>query len=298
MSSFGATDREGRCQTIVNVSHGCARPLAFADARLAEAVALAARNGRALWPGVRLADDLFAAHVAEVGVDPEDLARFGADLYLACGCVHRDRAALQAFERTVMPVIERHVVRAGLLRKTPPDEIAQILRVWLLADARPRIARYSGRGSLVGWLKIVTARRALKLTLRSRPQPAPLDERTAARLVAANTAPEVAALRSDLRGDFQRALDASVTALSPHARSILRRHYLEGASLDVIADGEGVHRATVARWLAGIRTTIMARLREHLTFDRRPTSSDFRSLAGAVREELHLSLDRLLTAGD
>jgi RNA polymerase sigma-70 factor len=258
-------------------------------------VAPALRSGRAAWPKILVSEAAFAAYLEDIKVDDEDLTRFAADLYLACGCLARDPAALQAFDRQVLPVIERHVTKAGLLKQTPREDVSQILSIWLLAGPRPRLARYSGRGSLVGWLKVVASRRALRLTLRQRPGPGPLDERTAARLAADCTSPEVGATRNLFRTDFQRALDASVAALSPHARAILHMHYVKGLTLDEIGEHHRVHRATVARWLAGIRTTVMAQLRERLT-TARPTSSDFRSLALAMREELHLSLDRLLTS--
>lgn len=259
----------------------------------AAAAVLALRHGRAAWPGVHVSEEVFRAHVDRLGAGADDLSRYGADLYLACGCVQREPAALQALDRQVLPVVERQLRRAGILTDSGSDDLAQRLRIWLIGS-QPRLAAYSGRGSLVGWLKVVASRRALRLALRRRPEPLPLDEGTAVRLVAAGADPEQRATRNLFRDELQRALDGSVTALSPHARSILRLHYVRGLTLDAIAELHGVHRATVARWLAATRTTIMTQLRERLSRTVRPTSSVFQSLAASVRDELHLSLDRLL----
>jgi RNA polymerase sigma-70 factor (ECF subfamily) len=262
------------------------------------ALALAAREGRARWPGVAISDEVFSAHVCRAEIEGSDLTRFGADLFLACGCLEGDGGALRTFQRDVMPIVERQLVRSGLCKRAAREDLAQQLVAWLLAGSQPRLARYRGRGPLIAWLKVVTSRRALRLAARQRPWPDALDEATVMRLAASGPDPELDATRGIVRTDLQRALDGSVTALSAHARSVLRMHYVQHMTLDDIALEHRVHRATVARWLAGIRTTISAQVRERLSTAARPSSSDFRSLIAAVGEELHLSLDRLLGPAD
>jgi RNA polymerase sigma-70 factor, ECF subfamily len=268
--------------------------LEWSEAKAPAALALC--QGRALWPGVDIRDEDFFAHLARIEIEGDGVTRFGSDLFLACACLAGDVTALRTFQRVLMPVIERHLVRAGLCKPEAREDLAQVLVTWLLAGPRPRLARYRGQGPLLAWLKVVASRRALRLAARQRPWPARLDEKTAMRLAANGPDPEMGAARGALRTDFQRALDVSVTALSDHARSILRMHYVERLTLDDIAAHHGVHRATVARWLAGIRATILAQVRERLSRAARPSSSDFRSLAAAVGEDLHLSLDRLLAS--
>jgi RNA polymerase sigma-70 factor (ECF subfamily) len=263
---------------------------------MAAAMASALAAGRAEWPEASLPEHLFCAHVARLGVDVEGLLRHGADLYITCACAAGDGAAVRAFERRLLPAVDQHLRAKGLARGQR-DDVAQMVRIWLLAGARPRVGSYAGRGSLMGWLKLVAARRALRLRLRGGADPLCFDDDLAARLVAETASPELCATRSRFRAEFQRALDASLTALSPRARALLRMHYIEGLNIDAIGAVYGVHRATVARWLAGIRAMMTARLRELVSGAQRPTSSAFRSLAAAVRDELHISVDRVLPRG-
>jgi hypothetical protein len=51
-----------------------------------------------------------------------------------------------------------------------------------------------------------------------------------------------------------------------------------------------VHRATAARWIDRARSVIYARVREQLGAQHPMTDSEFRSLAGLMGPELHLSL--------
>ncbi|MEO8552849.1 MAG: hypothetical protein ABI678_22880, partial [Kofleriaceae bacterium] len=55
--------------------------------------------GRAAWPGVELAREQLAAHVATL-TDPLD--RHGGDLYLAAGCLAGDPKALEHLDRELV----------------------------------------------------------------------------------------------------------------------------------------------------------------------------------------------------
>jgi hypothetical protein len=57
-----------------------------------------------------------------------------------------------------------------------------------------------------------------------------------------------------------------------------------------------VHRATVARWLVHVRGVLLKQVCRRLSIDIGSSPSEARSLIEAVREDLHLSLSRLLPA--
>ena len=265
------------------------------DDPLQEALAAAHAEGCRVYPGIDLPLASFGEHAGRVAAGVFELERHGADLYLACACAERNRQALLMFERRLLPAVDSQLHRLGV-GNAQLDDIRQVLRMRLLSEAQPRIASYAAKGPLLGWVRVVATRLALNMVDGARSESARLVEDGAAldRMVAAAADPELGAIRNRFQADFQRALDESLAALTPRAKTVLRMHYLDGMNLEAIALTYRVHRATVARWLVGIRTTVMANLRERLRAGLEPTSSDFRSLAVALKDELTISLDRLL----
>jgi RNA polymerase sigma-70 factor (ECF subfamily) len=71
-------------------------------------------------------------------------------------------------------------------------------------------------------------------------------------------------------------------------------HYVDGLNIEAIGAVYHVHRATVARWLIAIRAEVLNGLRERFALAPKATSSDFRSYYSALRDELHLSISRVL----
>jgi RNA polymerase sigma-70 factor, ECF subfamily len=253
--------------------------------------------GRAAWPDVALSAEAFADHVTRLKVTAENLLLHGADLYLACACTQGLSTAVKAFEQRLFPIVERHITRQGLARGRAED-VSQMLRIWLVGERPPRIAWYAGRGQLIGWLKIVSTRRALRMAVQHASDRLVSDKVSPTRLASPLIDPEASTIRRRHQAGFQQALEDSLNALSPRARAVLRLHYLDGRNIDAIADVYGVHRATVARWLTAIQGTVLARIRDHLPLRKRPTSSEFRNLTADVREDLYINMDRMLRDRD
>jgi hypothetical protein len=65
-------------------------------------------------------------------------------------------------------------------------------------------------------------------------------------------------------------------------------------NIDAIGLVFKVHRATVARWLLGIRGGIAAALRQRVGAQVRPTSTGFRSALAVIRDDLTVSLGRVI----
>lgn len=92
-----------------------------------------------------------------------------------------------------------------------------------------------------------------------------------------------------LPGTRPRARNA-VDALDAQARALLYYHYIDGLSIDQLGPLYGVHRATVACWLAQARERILKDTRRHLTAQLRINTAEAESLLRGVMSQLGSSL--------
>jgi RNA polymerase sigma-70 factor (ECF subfamily) len=256
------------------------------------AIDAALARGRAAWPEISVAADRFAAHVRALGVGAAMLGKYGADLYFAWACTERDPGALRLFHSRVLPTIDPHVARLGMWG-AHLDELHQDLSVYLLADRRPRLAGYAGRGPLLGWLRTVAARRALRMRQAGSSQRRRLDRLGPGEWDGSGwIGPEGAAMRRRFGPEVQRALQECLAELPPAWKVLLRMHCLEGRHVDEIAREHGVHRATVFRWFASIRSAVSAGLCARLT--PRLPAAEMTALIGDLRDDLQIDVDDFL----
>jgi RNA polymerase sigma-70 factor (ECF subfamily) len=273
---------------------------AAADPALEEALAKLLSVSRTAWPALDLDDDDFvrwvAARVPHDEAASNALARLHAgDLFLACACTRAEPKALAAFEARYLARVPTYLAKMRL-PETFVEEVRQALAEKLLVSsggAPPRIAEYSGRGPLESWVRIAAIRAAISLARRRKPQETLSDDAVHDALPR-GTDPELEILRRRSRTDFTEAFRAAFAALSPRSRNLLRLRYLDGAGVGELAVVYGVHRTTLARWLADAEQEALeetrGRLRErlHLT----PTECD--SLIRLARSRLEETLSGLL----
>ncbi len=244
-------------------------------------------EGRSRFPGVQLEEGRFASHLATLERPGED-----PDLYLACACAAGDAAAHRVLEEQVLSQVPLFVSRVT----TSPDvtaEIRQDLRERLLVgrgDARPRIAEYAGQGPLGGWVRVAALRMALDRAGDARREEAMAEVPA----LATPVDPELALLRERYRDSYQTALRDALGALAVKERAVLRLSVVDGLSIDAIGRAYRVHRATAARWVVGAREQLLKHTYALLGERLQLRESELRSLATALRSELHLSLGRLL----
>jgi RNA polymerase sigma-70 factor (ECF subfamily) len=258
---------------------------------LERAIGVAARAGRAAWEGVDVALADFAAHVRGSGARADDLEQHGADLYLACASARGDVPALRILERRLLPLVAGPVRRLGV-PEAGVDDVLQNVLVAVVAGPQPRIARYSARSALLHWLRVVAIRTAIT-SLRRTKAPA-AGEALLNDIADAGGDPELHATRLRFGGELQQALEESLEKLPRRSKTVLRMHYVDGLNIEAIGAVYRVHRATVARWLIAIRSEVLAGIRERFALSAPATSSDYRSLYFALRDELHVSLGRVL----
>lgn len=257
---------------------------------LADAIAAS----RAAWPGVDIADDVFAAYVAERvdgAVDTALASLCVSDLYLACAVGRGDATALRAFEAQLEHVAGAiaHLDGGSAL----VGDVTQAVRERVLASSaggKAKIFDYRGRGDLRGWLRVVAVREALQL-MRARRRETPIPDDLATKLEA-----QEPPLPAEERRVYREAFTAALATLSPRDRNLLRQQYIYGANIDELGALYGVHRATVARWIAQIRDTLLRRTRHHIGEALRLTGDDLDSAMGRIGDHLDYSLRHTLSA--
>lgn len=254
-------------------------------------------TGRAAWPGIGAIDpEGIARYVgarsgASCDVDP----RRGGEYVIAHACAAGSTAAIAALEDAASPVLVP-ALRRLRLDDAAIDEVRARLRVSLFVPSEgrpPYIASWSGRGDLLGWLRVCAVREGLKALRRGR----------AERGEALDLASEVASLGSDphelyeLRTYaplFREALAAALGQLEPRERALLAQHHLDGLSIDRLAALHGVHRATAARWVVAARERLIESARAAFQARTRLEDSACASVMRRIRPELDLTLRRVL----
>ena len=248
-------------------------------------------RARAVYPAAWLTDAEFLAHLRAVTADggEDPAALHAADLYLACACARGHAEALVALEREHLTRVREYV--AGVARSAEEvGEVAQRVRERLLVaepGRPPRIATYSGRGSLGGWIRVTAVRVARDLWRGTRAHEPVRDE-----LEPGVVAPELGYWKRAYGEVVSRAVQDALDSLEGEPRALLKMHYVDGLSIDQVGVAVGKSRATGARMLAAARQTLLTGIRQRLVgaLGVRPEEAD--SLLAFVRSRLDVSLGR------
>ena len=244
------------------------------------AAALADRVA-ARWPGVAFAPETIARAVE---------SRHPEDLCLARSAAGGDSEAFEVIEREF---VRQAVSRAARIAPSQMfrDEVAQALRerLFLSVPERPaRIGDYDGSTPFASWVSVVARHCAIDLLRAKPPDESDLDEHI--KRLAHGRTPESDIAKERFRAEFRRALTAATQSLGERELSVLRQHFADGVRLEEMAAAHGVHRATVARWLATARATILARTRQNLARLLNADEGEIDSLLRAAHSSLDASL--------
>lgn len=258
-------------------------------------------SGRAAWPGVKIDEARFATYLAERVAADEDpaagAARLdGAALYLTCGCAAGQVDALRAFDRAFLAKAPAYLARMAPPR-TVVDEVQQLARERLLVGAGtapPRIAQYTGRGSLEGFVRIAVVRIASDVLGRERGREVAEPADDAAALLGPGHDEERRMLQGRYAADFAAAFRDALAATAPRDRNLLRFHFLERMTPARIGTLYGVHRTTVMRWLDAATEALLAATRANLIARLDLSTSECDSLIELVKSRLDFTLDALL----
>jgi RNA polymerase sigma-70 factor (ECF subfamily) len=250
-------------------------------------------KGHARWPRVTVTVDELAAHLARLGITSDTHAH-ADDIYLACACAAGDAHAIATFEHEFAPVIAAAVRRLDSAGDFV-DEVTQVIRERLLVAAPgepPRIADYSGQGPLQAWVRIAAMRIAMNM-LRDRKKNVLVDDERFFEVVAhhAGAAPGSA---ERYREAATEAVRAAFAALTLRERNLLRMHHLHGLTVDDLAPTLGVHRATVARWIAAARERLLSETRAALASRLDVGDATLDSILQGIASQVEISVVRML----
>lgn len=244
------------------------------------------RDARQAFPGVQVEEDVYCAWLGERAGTIAGLAGLHAqDLFLTCALAGGDSEALRVFE-------DRYLARLGpaLSRLPGPsslaDDVKSHLRESLLVGTPGRVARiadYAGRGELLRWLKAAAVRAGLNLLGRQGREQLEADP-VLSSLSLPGPDPEVEALRARHAGAFQQALRASLAALDPADRLLLRQYYADALGVVELGGIYKVSASTISRRLARTRHTLFTAVRAELAAQL--SSADLTSLVRALKSQL------------
>lgn len=241
-------------------------------------------------PGLR---DRLAMQLAHGSAEVDIRA---ADIYLATACIAGDTTALARLELELPTTVRAVVARLGV--PSEYADVAQRVRLELLVRDEAGhcgLARYTGRGELRAYLRTVAVRAALRLLDR---RAAPADEPGAllALVVDTRDSPELALLKQRCRDGVRAGFAAGLAALTPVERTLLRQHYVDGLSIDVLGRIHRTHRSTCARWIEAARVKILRGIRRHLRTTQQLDPADLEIAVALVHSQLDLSLSRQLAS--
>jgi len=279
------------CDVLLRAVSG--RPAAWPA--LPEQVEAMLASAHAAWPSLSLSDERFVAHVGARLKPPFDSALEALeteDLFLACACAERVPRALELFDEKVLPRIDP-VVRRYDASPAFLDEVRQALREKLFLPP-PRIAEYSGEGSLVAWLRAAAARTALNALRPEQRHPrAEPDELDALPLAAPG--PELQLLKGRHRAAFRAAFQQALASLPLRERTALKLNALDGMSLEKIGAMYGKDKSTVSRWLAHAQQQLLEQTRGALKAQLQLGSREVESLIAVLNSQLASSLIQLIS---
>lgn len=259
-------------QTERLVAEGAARLIARAsDARGLKVSHLAPRIDRALEKYLFADEAEVSAQEIEAFID----GLHGDDLCLIVACEHGDQTAwsdlVDRYEGSV-----RAAARSAASNEDAAEDLAQ--SIWaelhglrVREDGRPsgKIAYYSGRGSLGGWLRAVVGQLAIdqhrrQARLVQTEEDADFDRLSrdaqknegAFSLTHASTDPENSLAERSAAGDVEDALAQAMRELAPEDRLLIKLYYFDGLKLREAGAVMGVHEATASRRLTRIQGEI------------------------------------------
>ena len=188
------------------------------------------------------------------------------ELALACACAAGNERAWQDFisrYRQKLHSMALHITRDGAHAAELADSLfADLYGVNARDGVRSsKLASYTGRGSLEGWLRTVMAQEFIN-RYRKQKRTVSLEEQTEEGVQFVAAVPEPACI-SDQR--LEAATDEALAELSSEDRFTLASYYLDGRTLAEIARTLGLHESSVSRRLdrlaTGLRKRILAGLR-------------------------------------
>jgi RNA polymerase sigma-70 factor (ECF subfamily) len=234
------------------------------------------------------------------------------DLCLILACERGEEAAWSELVERFTPTV-RSAARSASANEEGADDLAQSIWAELYglrvrADGKPasKLAYYSGRGSLAGWLRAVVAQLAIdhhrkQSRLVQTEEDADFDRLSRDGddgreqfVTSGNMNPE-SQIADKLAGvEMREALAQSIGDLSAEDRLLVKLYYFDGLRLREAGAVLGVHEATASRRLTRIHAELRDRVESILIKDRGWTKAETRRSFAEVALHLEADLEPLL----
>jgi RNA polymerase sigma-70 factor (ECF subfamily) len=302
---------EARSQEIETlIKQGAARLLArAADARSLNADALSPRVAGAVEKYLLRYDPNTSAADINKFIDEMQVD----DLCLIIACERGDESAwndlVARFTTTV-----RSAARSASGSEDAAEDLAQSIWAELYGlrtrqDGRraSKLAYYSGRGSLAGWLRAVVAQLSVdsfrkQAKLVQTEEDADLDRLardaqlsdTRVFTVSSVANPEHSLANRFAETDLQQALTKAIRELAAEDRLLVKLYYFDNLRLREAAIVLGVHEATASRRLTRIQTDLRKRVSQILIAERGWTQAETERSFAEVAQHLEADLETLI----
>ena len=250
-------------------------------------------------------------------VSQSEIAKFidelqADDFCLIVACERGDEKAWTELVERFTPTV-RSAARSASSSEDAAEDLAQSIWAELYGlrtrkDGRPasKLAYYSGRGSLAGWLRAVVGQLAVD-TFRKQSKLVQTEEdadldRLAQEVHVAEGQPAVAGMQNPeesmtnrfARTEMQQALSKSVQELNAEDRLLVKLYYFDNLRLREAGAVLGVHEATASRRLSRIQTDLRKRVSEILVGERGWTKAEAERSFAEVGQQLDTDVEALL----
>jgi RNA polymerase sigma-70 factor (ECF subfamily) len=235
------------------------------------------------------------------------------DLCLIIACERGDENAwndlVERFTTTV-----RSAARSASSNEDAAEDLAQSIWAELYGlrtrkDGAPasKLAYYSGRGSLAGWLRAVVGQLAVD-TFRKQSRLVQTEEDTdldrlardasvgeGQAVLAGIPTPEESMSNRFAKADMQQALNKAVQELAAEDRLLVKLYYFDNLRLREAGAVLGVHEATASRRLSRIQTDLRKQVTKILIDERGWTQTETEKSFAEVAQHLDTDLETLLS---
>lgn len=234
------------------------------------------------------------------------------DLCLIIACERGDESAWEDLVADFDPAVKAAARKISSNAEDAEDLASSIwaelygLRQDAEGNKKSKLAYYSGRGSLAGWLRAVVAQLAVDQFRKQSRFVQVEEDREFEKLVneAAANSEHAAAVAADpeemyserqTAGDVSDSLRAAIAALEDEDRLILKLYYFDDLKLKDIARTFGYHEATASRKLVRVQNEIRRSVERSLRTQHGWSDGEVRRYLSETASGLGMSFEKLLT---
>lgn len=257
---------------------------------------------------------------ADPGIDHGDIMEFAEslhadDLCLILACERGDEQAWSDLVSNYDSTVKSAAFRFCGHREDAEDLAGSIwaelhgLRVDKSGKKKGKIAYYSGKGSLGGWLRAVTGQLAID-EYRKMKRLVQVEEDRQFDAMARDSAenaetrvvstpkenPEDILSETEAQSDIFAALRSAIEDLEEEERLIIKLYYFDGLKLKQIADGFGYHEATASRKIGRVQKTLRRSVEDYLCERHGWVAEEVRRFLSDSAEKLGVDLEKLFSA--